>query len=286
MGLQVVGFETPVTPKAWSPELPRAAGTLDPRARPRLSGQTRSKADKARAPGTGSSVGNDGSREPAHGVRGGAETEPRARGGAAGAGLAHRVGRARSRRRGVVAPAGGRHAAGQRPGCGSVAGLAAPPLCRARPAPRECVCVGVVPGTGWARPGAAQPRGAGVNARGGAQALTRDWGLRRAGPFPARPSAQVPVCSPAAPVRAPVTSSPPLSRPRAGPAPSAAASAEAGAALAPEPACGPGPPPRSPVAAGGGRVRVSGRLWSGELLRCAALGPRARLKESGLTCPV
>lgn len=72
---------------------------------------------------------------------------------------------------------------------------------------------GVVPGTGWARPGAAQPSGAGVNARGGAQALARDWGLRRAGPFPARPSAQVPVCSPAAPVPALVTSSPSLRPP-------------------------------------------------------------------------
>lgn len=68
----------------------------------------------------------------------------------------------RSGGRGAAAQAGRRHAAGPRPGCGSVAGRAAPSACRARSAPGEC---GVVPGTGSGRPGAAQPGG--VQARHG-----------------------------------------------------------------------------------------------------------------------
>lgn len=43
--------------------------------------------------------------------------------------------------RGTAAPEGGGRAAGQRPDCGSVAGLASPPLCCSLPAPQRCEVV-------------------------------------------------------------------------------------------------------------------------------------------------
>lgn len=87
-----------------------------------------------------------------------------------------RTGWAEPERRGAAALAGGRRAAGQRPGCGcgSVARLVAPPPRRARPAPRECRGS---PGTGSRRPSAAQPGGAGPDVWGDTQALARDSGL-------------------------------------------------------------------------------------------------------------
>lgn len=108
-------------------------------------------------------------------ARGGAEPEQRARGGAAGSSAGALGGRRQSGGRGAAARAGGRHAAGLRPGCGSVAGLAVPHRVARAPLPGS---LGVVPGTGSWRPGVAQLGGAGVDARGGAQALARDSGLR------------------------------------------------------------------------------------------------------------
>lgn len=159
-----------------------AAGTLAPRARPHPGGSTRSGAGKARTPGTRSGSASDASRGPAYGSRGGVETEPRARGGAAGAGRVHLVGQGRA-----AARAGGRHAAGQRPGCGSVAGLAAPPLGRARPAPWEFG--GSSPGRGGRVP--VQPGPAARVWMPGA--VPRAWHVTRA--------CVRPVCSPRVPRR-------------------------------------------------------------------------------------
>lgn len=79
--------------------------------------------------------------------------DPKRRGGAEGRRAGAPGALDRSCGRGAAARAGGRHAAGQRPGCGSVAELA--PLCVASaPLPGSAE---VVPGTGWARSGAASP---------------------------------------------------------------------------------------------------------------------------------